>query len=163
LGCLAALLHPRYDRAEYPNEGADAVHAAPARLVCLSIALVCLAAIPGLLTGCGSEEPHLPDVTAGVTVGPRPGEATVTVKSSGSGTGVAAVVLTYPDGHRRQVGQGVLEGVTDLGYGLTDLPPGQYTYTIYAVATPSVPAAPTLPAGARVDKNIIASGTFVLD
>ena len=119
------------------------MHAAPARLVCLSIVLVCLAAIPGLLTGCGSEGPHLPDVTAGVTVGPTSGAATITVKSSGSGAGVAAIVLTYPDGHRRPVGQGVLEGGTDLGYSRGDYPPGRYTYTIYAVATPSVPEAPT--------------------
>ena len=139
------------------------MHAAPVRLVCLSIALVCLMAIPGLLTGCGSEDPHLPDVAAGVTVGPRPGEATITVKSSGSGAGVAAVALTYPNGHRRGVGQGVLEGGTDLGWGLRDLPPGRYTYTIYAVATPSVPEAPILPKGARVDKNNIASGTFLID
>ena len=139
------------------------MHAAPVRLVCLSIVLVCLAAVSGLLTGCGSEEPHLPDVTAGVTVGPTSGAATVTIKSSGSGAGVAAVVLTFPDGHRRPVGQGVLEGGIDLGYSREDLPPGQYTYTIYAVATPSVPADPTMPAGAQVDKNIIASGTFVID
>jgi hypothetical protein len=139
------------------------VHAAPARLVCFSIVLVCLAAIPAMLSGCGSEKPHLPDVTAGVTVGPTSGTATVTLKSSGSGVGVAAIVLTYPDGHRRQVGQGVLEGGTDLGYSREDLPPGRYTYTIYAVATPSVPAAPILPAGAQADKNIIASGTFVID
>jgi hypothetical protein len=139
------------------------VHAAPVRLVCLSIVLVCLAAVPGLLTGCGSEEPHLPDVTAGVTVGPTSGAATFSVKSSGSGAGVAAIVLTYPDGHEQPVGQGVLEGGIDLGYSREDLPLGRYTYTIYAVATPSVPEAPTMPAGAQVDKNIIASGTFVID
>jgi predicted small lipoprotein YifL len=139
------------------------VHTAPIRLVCLFVALVCLAAIPGLLTGCGSEGPQLPDVAAGVTVGPRSGEATVTVKSSGTGAGVAAVVLTYPNGHRRQAGQGVLEDGLGLGWGVRDLPPGRYTYTVYAVATPSVPEAPTLPAGARADKNIIASGTFVID
>jgi hypothetical protein len=140
------------------------VHAAPVRLVCVAFILVCLSASPGLLAGCGSKDaPHLPDVTTDVIVGPGSGEATINVKSSGSGVGVAAVDLTYPDGHLRQVGQGVLEGVTDLGYGLKHLPSGPYTYAIYAVATPSVPEAPILPDGARVDDNIVASGQFTID
>jgi hypothetical protein len=139
------------------------VHAAPVRLVCIAIVLVCLTATSGLLAGCGSEEPHLPDVTTGAMVGPRSGEATISVKSSGSGAGVAAVVLTYPDGHRRQVGSGVLEGGEDLGYGLKDLPSGSYSYALYGLATSSVPQDAAFPAAALVDENIVASASFVID
>ena len=139
------------------------MHAAPVRLVCVAIVLVCLSAAPALLAGCGSGEPHLPDVTTGVMVGPKSGEATVTVQSSGSGAGVAALVLTYPDGHRRQVGSGVLEGGADLGYGLRDLPPGSYSYALYGLATPSVPQDAAFPAEAWVDENILASASFVID
>jgi hypothetical protein len=131
------------------------VHAAPVRLVCIAIVLVCLTATSGLLAGCGSEEPHLPDVTTGAMVGPRSGEATI--------AGVAAVVLTYPDGHRRQVGSGVLEGGEDLGYGLKDLPSGSYSYALYGLATSSVPQDAAFPAAALVDENIVASASFVID
>ena len=139
------------------------MRSAAARVAVVSILLVCGCALPGLLAACGSSGPHLPHVTVGVSVGPKPHEATISLQSTGRGTGVAAIVLTYPNGHRREIGQAVVEDGLGTGNGPGQLPPGRYEYTVYAIATASAPKAPIFPANARVDKNIMATGAFVID
>ena len=137
------------------------MNARPARVV-VAILLACLVAA-WLLQGCGSEAPHLPQVTTGVGVGPKPHEATISLRSSGGGYGVAEFVLTYPDGHMRVEGAGVLEDGTSLGWTRKQLPSGHYECTFYAVPTATPPMAPDFPAGATVDKNVIDSEAFVID
>ena len=137
------------------------MHCRAVRLAGVAILLVCLCASLGLLAGCGSSEPHLPHVTVVASFGPKPREATINLQSSGSGAGVAAIVLTHPNGHREEIGEAVLENGLSTGNG-SQLPPGRYDYTVYAIAKASVPKAPMFPAGARIPANIIASGMFVI-
>jgi hypothetical protein len=139
------------------------VRSAAARVAVVAILLACGCTLPGLLAGCGSAGPHLPHVTVGVFLGPRPRQATIDLRSTGSGSGVASIVFTYPNGHRRDIGEAVVEDGLGTGNGPEQLPRGRYKYTVYAVATASAPMAPTFPANGHVAKNIIASGTFVID
>jgi hypothetical protein len=139
------------------------MHSATVRRIAVMLLVACAAASLGLLTACGSGEPQLPQVTTSVTIGPGPHEATVNVSSSGDGYGVAQLVLTYPDGSRHVTGQGVLESDLSLGFSPGDLQPGDYEYTVYAVATSTPPPSPDFPSGADTEKNAISSGTFTLD
>jgi hypothetical protein len=133
------------------------------RPVGIAILLVCACASLWLLTGCGTSKPHLPHVTTGVTVGPKPHQATLSLSSSGDGYGVAEFVLTYPDGHKHVAGDGVLENGTSLGWTPEQMPSGRYEYTLYAVPTATQPMAPDFPSSARTEKNILSSGTFAID
>jgi len=138
------------------------MRSAAVRVAAVTVLLVCGCTLPGWLAACGSSGPHLPHVTVGLSLGPKPHQATISLQSSGSGAGVAAIVLTYPNGHRREIGEAVVENGLSTGNGPDQLPPGRYEYTVYAIATSSVPKAPLFPASARVDKNIIGSGSFVI-
>jgi hypothetical protein len=101
-------------------------------------------------------------VRTGVAIGPRPHEVTFTVSASGDGHGVAEFVLTYPDGHKRVGGVGVLEQGTSLGWTAKQLPSGNYKYAFYAVPTAAPPMAPDFPSGGRTEGNRLSSGTFTI-
>ena len=133
------------------------------RFTAVAIIVAGLCVLPAALAACGSSAPHLPKVTTGVGVGPRPHEATINLRSSGSGYGVAEFILTYPDGHKRFGGAGVLEDGTSLGWTLKQLPSGDYGYTFYAVPSATPPMAPDFPKGADTEKNILSSETFTID
>ena len=137
------------------------MHSTAVRRLGIALLIACACSPFWLLTACGSSEPHLPHVKVDVSFGPKPREATIRLQYSGSGAGVAAIVLTHPNGHRDEMGQSVIQNGVGAGFG-RQLPRGLYEYTVYAVAEASVPDAPMFPAGARVRKNIIASGTFVI-
>ena len=95
--------------------------------------------------------------------GPRRREATINLTSRGEGTGVAQIVLQYPDGQSKIVGNGVLEEGTSLGFSRQDYPPGDYRYTVYAVATATPPPDAAFPANAQSEDNVVASGGFTID
>lgn len=139
------------------------MHSRAVRLAGAALLLACACASLGLLAGCGSGDPQLPEVTTGVMVGPQPHKATITVSSSGEGYGVVEVVLTYPDGSRHAAGVGVLERDLSLGWTTAELPSGQYTYTLYAVPTATQPIDADFPSDGRAEKNIISSGSFTID
>ena len=133
------------------------------RLFGILILLVCACTSLALLAGCGSSKPHLPHVTTGVMVGPKPHQATISLTSSGDGYGVAELVLTYPDGHKHVAGNGVMEDGTGLGWTPRQLPSGQYGYTFYAVPTSTLHMDADFPSDGRTESNIISSGTFAID
>jgi hypothetical protein len=134
------------------------------RVAVIGVALLTvLVATAGLLVGCGSQGPHLPKVTTGVNVGPKPGALTIDIASSGDGDGVAQIVLKYPDGHSKVVGNGVLEDGTSLGFSTKHLPAGAYGYTVYAVPTATPPMSAAFPDSARTEKNVIQRGAFTID
>jgi hypothetical protein len=134
-----------------------------ARRTLIAIVLMaCIAAATGLVAGCGSRGAHLPKVTTNVQLGPKSGQVTIGVKSSGSGYGIGQIALTYPSGHLNAQGGGLLMdgiGWSNL-YG--PLRPGSYKYTLYAVPKKSAPKYPIFPDGARTPQNVVASGTFVV-
>ena len=98
------------------------------------ITLVALWITAAFTVGCGSAgETTIPTFSASATAGPKAHEATVSVTSDGSGTASVAVVLTYPDGHRSVLQSGQWQAM-DYGTSTTsDLPAGDYTFTVYAI------------------------------
>lgn len=133
----------------------------PARLV-VALTVVCLI-VAWSLAACGGQQAQLPQVEAQAVVGPGSGEATINLTSSGEGTGVAEIVVEYPDGQSKVFGNGVLEAETSLGFSRQDLPAGEYRYTVYAVATATPPADAAFPANAQSQDNVVASGGFTID
>jgi len=71
-------------------------------------------------------------------------------------------MLTYPNGHRHVIGEGVLENGTGIGFEPHGLGPGRYSFTIYALATKTPPMDPRFPASARTPDHILQSGDLVV-
>jgi predicted phage tail protein len=129
--------------------------ALPARLFLSACLAVSIAA--AFTAGCGSGSgTTLPTFSATATAGPKAHEATVSVTSDGSGTASVAVVLTYPDGHRSVLQSGQWRAMDSGTSTSSDLPAGDYTFTVYAIADGGQGSAP-ISAGYFVDKYAVAS------
>ena len=130
-----------------------------ARLIMLA---TCGLAAAALVAGCGSTT-HALHLTVSSGVGPKPHAWTIGIASSGSGRAVAGVVLRYPDGHKSQRADFLLENGSGNRSIVEDLASGTYGYTVYATPVGSnVASVFFLPTSDLVAKNIIASGTFTI-
>ena len=131
-----------------------------------SIAIVLLvwlaAAGAVVLAGCGSRGPHLPDVAIGVNLGPKHGEATIDVRSRGSGLGFGEMLVTYPNGHRHGGWRGLLQDGAGWAPILRSLRPGRYEYTLYAEAGP-LTSRTLASLHALKKQDIVASGSFWIE
>ena len=140
------------------------------RRVVLVVGLALLLALP--LAGCGSYKPRL---HMNVTVGPKAHQAAIRIKAVGGLPGQTyvymGIVLTCPNGHRRLLSSRDW-GHDDLEYQELDgLPRGIYKLTAYAVPGRTSDELmkhgvdrgfKPFPVGEMVNKNIVASTTFVV-
>jgi len=134
----------------------------------LVVGLALLVAAP--LLGCANPG-SMPQVHAGVSVGPALHRAVVHISASGRrGGAYSGVVVTYPDGRRALLGTACY-GVGEVGrFELDGLPSGVYTCTVYAVPfknTYEVDLAHgsgfrPFPVARMIKTNIAASTTFVI-
>ncbi len=121
------------------------------------IMLVAVCITAGFTAGCGSaSKATMPTFSATATAGPKAHEATVSVTSDGSGTASVAVVLTYPDGHRSVLQSGQWQAMDSGTSTTSDLPTGDYTFTVYAIPDGGQGSAP-ISAGYFVDKYAVAT------
>ncbi len=97
------------------------------RCVALGFVTVLLLA---LVSGCGSKMAFTTDVS----VNNDTREATIKISTFAYPLKFVTLILTYPDGHTEVATDGTI-GPGGRGAGLTagDLPPGEYTYTVYAL------------------------------
>jgi hypothetical protein len=135
------------------------LHIAPTRFV----VVVALIAVCGFVAaGCGAAtEPAMPHLGVSATVGPKPHGATVSIAVSGVGTAMAAIVITYPDGHREQTGSGQWQAADSGSFTTSNLPKGNYEYTVHAISA-KAQNAPPLSVGYFVDRYAVASGAFTI-
>jgi predicted phage tail protein len=138
-------------------------HAAPRRLVSvLTIVLFAVGTAAALTAGCGSAgESTIPTFSATATAGPKTSEATVRVTSDGSGTASAAIVLTYPDGHRSLLSTGQWRAMDSGTATRSDLPAGVYTFTVYAIPAGNQDS-PEISVGYFVDRYAVATATVTV-
>ena len=123
----------------------------------LTIVLLAALIAATLAAGCGSSsETAMPTFSAIASAGPKAHEATVSVTSDGSGTASAAIVLTYPDGHRSLLDTGSWRAMDSGTNTRSDLPPGIYTFTVYAIPDGGQDSAP-ISAGHFVDRYAVAT------
>ena len=138
------------------------------RRVVLALGLAALLAL--LLTGCGAYNPRL---LVNVALGPKAHQAAIRIKAASGSPGFAyvGIVLTYPDGHRRLLSSGDWGLHDGPEYDELDgLPSGVYTLTAYAVTSRTsdelsqhgLRGFKPFPVSKMVEKNIVASATFVV-
>ena len=128
----------------------------------LTLLAACGLTAAALAAGCGSTT-HTLRLTVNTGLGPKPHAWTIGVGSTGSGSAVAGLVLTYPNGHKSQRSDFLLHDTGGSRAILWDLSSGTYGYRVYAVKVGSnVQSVIYLPAGDLVAKNLIASGTFTI-
>ncbi len=105
--------------------------------------------------------PHLPHLTVTSTAGLGPREWNIDVTSGGSGRGVAAIVVQWPDGHRSRCALLLVAGAGG-GPKLSHLSAGRYRYAVYAVTVNSKTGLYWLPARDLVAKSLVDSGSFTI-
>ncbi len=124
------------------------------------VAVVAAAAVLAGTASCASSL-HLPRVSVTFEANRRD---SITIASHGSGIGLAATVLRFPDGHRKLWGCTLLQDGAGGGTAFDwfkDLHPGGYRYFVYAEATRATKYL-QFPARDLVAKNLIASGNFTV-
>lgn len=124
------------------------------------VAVVAAAAVLAGTASCASSL-HLPRVSVTFEANRRD---SITIASHGSGIGLAATVLRFPDGHRKLWGCTLLQDGVGGGTAFDrfkDLHPGGYRYFVYAEATRTTKYL-QFPARDLVAKNLIASGNFTV-
>jgi len=135
------------------------------RMRCWTL-VVCLIPVVSLFivtSSCGSASLHLPHVTVTSFGGPRSYEWTITTASHGSGFGFSALVVQYPDGHRRVWGGTLLQDSASgsaVFNSFKDMAPGHYRYFVYAVPTSPKLTWYFVSTRDQVAKNLVASGSF---
>ena len=126
-------------------------------VVMIAVAVTLGAVATAVAAGCGSSNAQaMPTFSATATPGPKAHEATVKATSDGSGTASTAIVLTYPDGHRRQLQSATWRAMDSGTSTASDLPAGVYTFTVYAVPANSQDSAP-ISVGDFTDNHKVAS------
>lgn len=123
-------------------------------------AVVAAAAALAGTASCASSL-HLPHVS--VTFEPNRRDS-IAIASHGSGIGLAATVLRFPDGHHKVWGCTLLQDGVSGGTAFDwfkDLHPGDYRYFVYAEATRNTRYL-QFPTRDLVAKNLIVSGSFTV-
>jgi len=125
------------------------------RLVVIAVVAAC--AVAALVAACGATaESQMPTFSASATPGPKAHEATVNITADGAGTASAALVLTYPDGHRLQLMSATWSETNSSKFTASDLPAGDYTFTVYALPKNS-DSAPAISVGYFTDEHKVAA------
>ncbi len=131
----------------------------PRRLAAVVAVVAAAAALAGTAS-CASSL-HLPHVSVTFEANRRD---SITIASHGSGMGLAATVLRFPDGHHKVWGCTLLQDGVGGGTAFDsfkNLHPGEYRYFVYAEATRNTKYL-QFPARDLVAKNLIASGSFTV-
>jgi hypothetical protein len=129
----------------------------PARGLLLMCLLVAVIAVGSVFAGCGGSSAKVPQIHFMVSTDGKMMSYSYTV--TGEGSALAWLVTTFPDGYVLTEPLGVLD--TSVSGDSTGSMPvsGTYTYKLYAE-----PAKPgdTRTTGDAAEKNVVASGSFVI-
>ena len=96
-------------------------------------------------------------------VGPKPHEWTVWISATGDGQADAGLFLTYPDGHKVDTWDCLVQEGDRESSTLESLPSGAYAWAVYAKHVGAgVENVFSLPSSELIARNVVSSGSFTI-